>query len=57
MLFSKTRDFIKNSSSRRKGVTLQEYFERGSTSEQKVDVGCQTFAGDFCEVNGEFSNL
>ena len=34
-----------------------EYFKRVSTSEHKTVIGRQTFAGELCIVNGEFSNL
>ena len=33
-----------------------EYFERGSTSEDKIVIGYRTFAGESCIVNGEFSD-
>ena len=34
-----------------------EYSERDYMSEQKTVTGYQTLDGEFCEVNGEFSNL
>ena len=34
-----------------------EYFERGSTSEQKIVIGYWAFARDFYEVNEEFHDL
>ena len=34
-----------------------EYCERGSMSQYKIVIGYRTLAGEFCVVNGEFSNL
>ena len=34
-----------------------EYSERDYMSEQKTVTGYQTLDGEFCEVNGEFSDL
>ena len=34
-----------------------EYCERGSMSEYKIVIGYHTLAGEFCVVNGDFSNL
>ena len=37
---------------------LQEnILKRDSTSEEKIVRGYQTLAGEFCVVNGEFSNV
>ena len=32
----------------------EEYFERGSMPKQKIVLAYQTFAREFCLVNGEF---
>ena len=34
-----------------------EYFKRGSTSENKLVIGHQTLAKEFCIISGEFSDL
>ena len=33
------------------------YFERGSMSEQKINIDYRTLAREFCVTHGEFSDL
>ena len=54
---SKSRDFIKNSSSRRKVQPYRRILWKTLHVWIKKVIGYQTLAGEFCIVNREFSDL
>ena len=56
-LLNSQQGFHKELVAGERGNFSGEYCERGSMSEYKIVIGYHTLAGEFCVVNGYFSNL
>ena len=57
LLLNSQQGFHKELVAGERGNFSGEYCERGSMSEYKIVIGYHTLAGEFCVVNGYFSNL
>ena len=57
LLLNSQQGFHKELVTGERGNFSGEYCERGSMSEYKIVIGYHTLAGEFCVVNGYFSNL